>query len=95
MCVGDDDGANADELLFCFRVVVGFCHGCVLVYDVEDICNKFRVDVLVLCGLDALFIQFLVRYDTICAKEVYHEVGDGALKNSCILIYLGQEDRLV
>ena len=95
VCVGGDDSANADELLFFFRVAVGFCHGCVLVYDVEDIYKRVRVDVLALCGLDAFFMQFLVRDVTIGVKEVCHEVDDGALNNSFILIYLGHEDRLV
>ena len=53
------------------------------------------MDVIVLCGLDAFFMQFLVRDVTIGDKEVCHEVNDGALKNSYILIYLGREDRLV
>ena len=64
-------------------------------YDVEEICNRVGVDVLVLCGIDEFFMQFLVRDVTIDAKEVCHEVGNGALKNSCILIYLGNKDRLV
>ena len=66
--VGNDDGANADELLLCFRVAIVFCYSCILVYDVEDICNRVGVDVIVLCGLDAFFMQFLVRNVAIGAK---------------------------
>ena len=56
MCIGDDDGANTDELLFCFRIAVGFFRGCVIVYDAEEICNRVGVDVLVLCGIDVFFM---------------------------------------
>ena len=38
---------------------------------------------------------FLVRYVTIGKKEIRHEVDNGALKNSCIIIYLGHEDGLI
>ena len=93
--VGYNDGTNTDELLLYFRVDVGFYHGCVLVYDVEYICNRVGVDVLVMCGIDAFFVKFLVRNIAIGAKEICHEVDDGALKNSCIIIYLGQEEKLV
>ena len=95
VCVGDDDGANADELLLYFRVALGFCHGFVILYDVEEIYNRVRVEVLVLCGLDAFFMMFLVRDVTIGAGVVCHEVNNGYLKDSCIFIYLGHEDRLV
>ena len=64
-------------------------------YDVEDICNRVGGDVLVMCGLDAFFVQFLVRNVAIGAKEVCREVDDGALKHSCILIYLENDDGLV
>ena len=89
MIVGDDYGSNDDEFLFCLRVALGFCHGCVLLYDVEDICNRFGLDVLVLCGIDALFMKFLVRNFIIGAKTLCHEVDHFYLKNSCILIYIG------
>ena len=77
MCVGDDDGANAEELLFCFRVAVGFCSGCVLIYDVEDICNRVGVDVLVLCRFDAFYMQFVVIDVTIGSKELCDEIDYG------------------
>ena len=53
------------------------------------------MDVLLLFGIDAFLMHFLVIDVTLDAKEECHEFYDGALKKSCILIYLGREDRLV
>ena len=58
-------------------------------HDVEDIWNKVGMDVLLLCGIYAFFVQFLFRYAIKGAKEICHEDDYGSLKNSCILIYLG------
>ena len=84
--VGDNDAADADELFGSFWGALGLCHCGILVDYVEDVCDGVGMDVGMVDGALASFVEFLIGDVAVGAEKIVHGVLDGASDDAGVFI---------